>query len=86
MRIMSEYGRKCLICFENDAYICAIRMSTVSYICTYVFVCLFVCLHVIYLPAEYIVEAHTDREQDRRVTEREAEGCQRKGMLLLLLL
>lgn len=66
--------------------VCAIRMSTVSYICTYVFVCLFVCLHVIYLPAEYIVEAHTDREQDRRVTEREAEGCQRKGMLLLLLL
>lgn len=52
----------------------------------YVFICLFVCLHVIYLPAEYIVEAHTDREQDRRVTEREAEGCQRKGMLLLLLL
>lgn len=57
---------------------CARRMWTVSYICTYVFVCLFVWLHVIYLPAEYIVEAHTDREQDRRVRERlrgKGKGC-----------
>lgn len=47
----------------------------------YLYVCMhtYVCLLVIYLPAEYIVEAHTDR----RVRERKGGG-QRKGKLLLL--
>lgn len=49
---MSEYGRKCLICFENDAY----TTVYVPYVCQqlaiyahmYLYVCLFVCMLFIY--------------------------------------
>lgn len=50
------------------------------YVCTHMYVCLFVCLLVIYLPAEYIVEAHTDR----RVRERQrGRSKERKAVLVV---
>lgn len=49
-------------------------------VCMYAHICLFVCLLVIYLPAEYIVEAHTDR----RVRERQrGRSKERKAVLVV---